>query len=167
MGRREPAHGMQISCVGRGAAWLICSLCVCLSVTGHPLKIRDFWEIASSFLSLRQVERSKLANKHVSEKILCSSVSKMPSTRSAERFGSLHGVLEHFGTSCHFWVQNPPGPRPPGPTKQGPCLAQPRQMRRLEMMKYHFPRPCGHVLSIGLLRAPKSGSGMRVFCHTA
>ena len=34
---------------------------------------------------------------------------------------------------------------PPGPTKQGPCLAQPRQVRSLKMMKYHFfrrLRPC-------------------------
>ena len=32
VGRREPAHGMQISCVGQGAAWPNCSLSVCLSV---------------------------------------------------------------------------------------------------------------------------------------
>ena len=34
---------------------------------------------------------------------------------------------------------------PSGPTKRGPCLAQPRQVRSLKMMKYHFfrrLRPC-------------------------
>ena len=32
VGRREPAHGMQISCVGQGAAWPNCSLYVCVCV---------------------------------------------------------------------------------------------------------------------------------------
>ena len=113
-----------------------------MCVTGHPLKIHDFWKIASSFLPLRQFERSKVANKHVCEKISCCSFSKTPSTTSAQRFGSLKSSFELFGTCCLFWVQKggAPGPGPVGPTKQGPCLAQPRQMRRLKMMKYHFFR---------------------------
>ena len=46
----------------------------------------------------------------------------------AASFGSKKGV--------------PPGRGPVGPTKQGPCLAQPRQVRSLKMMKYHFfPAP--------------------------
>ena len=50
-----------------------------------------------------------------------SSISELPAP-----FGSKKGV--------------PPGPGPVGPTKQAPCLTQPRQMRRLKMMKYHFFR---------------------------
>ena len=113
-----------------------------MCVTGHTLKNHNFWKFASSFSSLRQLERSKSVNKHVCEKIPCSNVSKTPSTTCAERFGSLESSFNHFGTSCHFWVQKRAtrGPGPVGPTKQGPFLTQPRQMRRLKMMKYHFFR---------------------------
>ena len=41
VGRREPAHGMQISCVGQGAAWPNCSLYVC---NGAPPKKTRFLE---------------------------------------------------------------------------------------------------------------------------
>ena len=61
-------------------------LYVCVSVTGQPLKNHDFWKSAPSFLPFREVERSKSANEHVSEKILCSSVSKTPSIYTADRF---------------------------------------------------------------------------------
>ena len=50
---------------------------------------------------------------------------------------------------------------PPGPTKQGPCLAQPRQVRSLKMMKYHFfrrLRPCS-----GTTRHTSAKTKMRGF----
>ena len=138
-----------------------------MSVTGQPLKNHDFWKSAPSFLPFREVDRSKTANKHVSEKISCSSVSKTPSLYTAEHFWGPKSVFEHFGTSCLFWVRKggTPGPGPVGPTKQGPCLAQPRQMRRLKMMKYHFFPAPATTSSSGLLHAQKSGTGLCTFCQ--
>ena len=165
MGRRQPAHGMQISCVGRGAAWPNCSL----YVTGHPLKNHDFWKIASLFLSFRQLERSKVANEHVCEKISCSSFSKTPSTTSAERFGSLESSFEHFGTSCPFWVQKggTPRPRACGARKARPVpgTAQANAEAENDEVPF-FPAPAA-TLSSGSLPARKSGAAMRTICQRA
>ena len=67
------------------------------------------------------------------------SISELPAT-----FGSRKGV--------------PPGPGPVGPTRQGPCLAQPRQMRRLKMMKYHFFRRLRPHSRAGCCTCKKAGS---------
>ena len=105
------------------------SVCVC---NGAPPKNHDFWKIAYSFSSFRQLERYKTANKHVCEKVPCSSFSNTPSTTSAERFGSLESSFEHFETSCLFWVEKRGDPQ-----AQGLC-GPPSKARA-----WHSPGKCG------------------------
>ena len=142
---------------------------LCMYVTGHPLKNHDFCKITFSFLSFRQLERSKVANEHVCEKISCSSFSRTLSTSSAERFGSLKGSFEHFGTSCLFWVQKggTPRPRACGAHKARPVpgTAQANAEAGNDEVPF-FPAPAATLSSV-LLHAPKSGAEMRVFCQMA
>ena len=130
-----------------------------MCVTGHPLKNHDFWKIASSILSFRQFEGSKVANKHVCEKISCSGFSRTASTTSAERFRCLKSGFEHFGTSCLFWVQKggTPRPRACGAHKARPVpgTAQANAEAENDEVPF-FPAPAATFVS-GLLHVQKSG----------
>ena len=71
----------------RGAGGCLAVLfSVCMSVTGQPLKNTISGNRVFVLSAFRQLERPKTVNKHVCEKISCSSFSKTPSMTPAERF---------------------------------------------------------------------------------